>query len=139
MIDLIFDQKERVGEWIAKEVEQTASWGDFYAMGVEWDGELAAGILFNGFNGSNATCHFAVRRSGKHFIDLLIHSYRYAFEQCKLNRLTCMVEDSNKASLRLTERIGFQPEFVMPKGGSDGQDLHIRVLWPDNFRYRSRL
>ena len=139
MIDLIFDQKERVGEWIAKEVEQTASWGDFYAMGAEEDGELIAGFLFNNFNGSNATCHIAVRKSGKFFIDLLVHGYRYAFEYCKLNRLTGLVEDGNKAALKLDYHIGFQHEFTMPKAGTDGQDLHVLVLWPDNFRYRSRL
>ena len=57
----------------------------------------------------------------------------------KLNRLTGMVEDGNQAALRLDYKIGFEHEFTMRKAGNNGQDLHVLVLWPENFRYRSLL
>lgn len=139
MAHLVFDHKDIIGPWVAQQVEQSASWGDYYAMGAVDEGGIAAGVVFNNFNGSNATCHIAVARRGKWLIDLLVHGARYAFEHCKLNRLTGMVEDGNQAALRLDYKIGFEHEFTMRKAGNGGQDLHVLVLWPENFRYRRLL
>jgi len=52
---LVFDDKKRVGAWVAEEVQQRSEWGSFYAMGAEIDGQLVSGIVFNNFNESNAT------------------------------------------------------------------------------------
>jgi len=132
---LVFDDKERVGAWVAEQVEQTAEWGSFYAMGVESAGEITAGIVFHQFNDSNAVCHIAVRRPGKQFIELLRHGYNYVFNVCGLKRLTGMVEDENKKALKLDLKMGFEHEFTMKSAGNGGQDLHVLVLWPENFRY----
>ena len=51
---LIFDDKERVGAWVAEQVEQRAEWGSFYAMGAEVDGKIVSGVVFNNFNECNA-------------------------------------------------------------------------------------
>jgi L-amino acid N-acyltransferase YncA len=131
---LVFDDKERVGAWVAEQVEQTASWGDFYAMGVERDGELVCGVVFNNFNDSNATCHIAVTQMTKAFSELLNHAAAYAFVQCKLRRLTGLVESGNEKALRLDKHIGFVEEAVMKQAGAKGQDVIVLVLWPENFR-----
>lgn len=136
---MLFDQKERVGAWVAEQVEQSASWGDFYAMGVEWDGEIVAGVVINNFNGANATAHIAVTKTGKFLIELMKHVTRYAFIQCGLKRLTGMVDDDNTKALNLDKKIGFEHEFTMKSAGHGGQDLHVLVLWPHNFRYREQL
>jgi RimJ/RimL family protein N-acetyltransferase len=127
----IFDDKERVGLWVAKEVEQTASWGSFYAMGIELDGDLVSGIVFNNFNGSNATAHIAVKRFTKLFPELLHHAIKYAFKENKLKRLTGMVEADNEKALKLDKHIGFEHEFTMRMAGNNGKDLIVLVLWPD--------
>lgn len=132
---LIFSDKHRVGQWVADQVEQSASWGDFYAMGVEQDGEIVAGIVFNNFNGSNATCHIAVKKPGKAFVNLLEHAADYAFNHCALNRLTGLVDASNTKALKLDKHIGFEEEFLMKKAAPDGGDLHVLVLWPENCRW----
>jgi len=136
MIDLVFDQKQRVGQWVAEQVEQTASWGDFYAMGAEQDGELIAGVVFNNFNEANATVHIAVKKSGRYLIELLRHCALYAFSTCGLKRLTGLVESGNKKALKLDYHMGFEHEFTMKHAGTDGQDIEVLVLWPENFRYR---
>ena len=47
MTKLVFDDKHRIGTWVAEKTEQSVSWGDFYAMGAERDGEIIAGVVFN--------------------------------------------------------------------------------------------
>jgi L-amino acid N-acyltransferase YncA len=131
---LVFDDKERVGSWVAKEVEQRTSWGSFYAMGAEIDGQIVSGVVFNNFNETNATAHIAVSKPNKLFLELLDHAALYAFMTCSLKRLTGLVEADNSKALKLDKHIGFVEEGVMEKAGSEGQDMIVLVLWPENYR-----
>jgi len=134
---LIFDDKERVGQWVAQQVDQEASWGDHYAMGAELNGELVSGVVFNNFNQSNATSHIAVSTPTKLFLKLIDNAFVYAFGQCKLRRLTGLVTEDNHKALRLDKHIGFQEEGVMKQAGLHGQDVIVLVLWPENY-YRGQ-
>ena len=134
---LVFDDKERVGAWVADQVDQTSSWGDLYAMGAEANGQIVSGVVFNNFNESNSTCHIAVSKPNRLFLELLDHAYSYAFGQCKLKRLTGLVASDNHKALRLDKHIGFVEEGVMAKAGRQGQDIITLVLWPENY-YRGQ-
>ena len=131
---LIFDDKERVGAWVAKEVVQEAEWGSYYAMGAEVDGQIVSGIVFNNFNACNATAHIACSKPNKLFLELLDHAFLYAFETCGLRRLTGLVEADNSKALKLDKHIGFLQESIMREAGSEGQDVVVLVLWPQNYR-----
>ena len=43
MPHLVYDQKERIGAWVAEQVNQNADWGSFYAIGVVSGDEVLAG------------------------------------------------------------------------------------------------
>lgn len=136
---LIFDDKERVGKWVADQVQQRCTWGSFYAMGAEANGELTAGVVFNNFNETNATAHIACSKPNRLFSDLVDHAFLYAFKECKLRRLTGFVEADNHKALRLDKHIGFVEEGIMRQAGSDGQDMIMLVLWPQNYRRGRKL
>lgn len=135
---LIFDDKERVGAWVADQVGQLAPWGGYYAMGVEKDGELVAGVVFNNMTDSSATAHIAASRMTKLFPELLDHAFAYAFHTCKLLRLTGLVNADNEKALRLDKHIGFVEEAVMKQAGNGGVDIVVLVLWPWNYRKGKR-
>lgn len=131
---LVFDDKERVGGWVAKNVGQLSPWGGYYAMGAERRGELVAGVVFNNFTDSSATVHIAVSTPTKLLLELLDHAFIYAFQTCKLRRLTGLVEVQNAKALKLDKHIGFIEEGVMRQAGTGGQDIIVLVLWPENYR-----
>jgi L-amino acid N-acyltransferase YncA len=131
---LVFDNKKRVGDWVANRVGQTTSWGDFYAMGAEKKGELAAGVVLNNFTPCSATVHLAVSTPTKSLSELLDHAFLYAFTTCGLRRLTGLVESNNEKSLKIIKHLGFYEEGVMREAGTDGQDIIVLVLWPENYR-----
>jgi len=131
---LIFEDKERVGAWVAEQVVQRSEWGSYYAMGAEVDGQIVSGIVFNNFNESNATAHIACSKPNKLFLELLDHAFLYAFETCGLRRLTGFVEADNSKALKLDKHIGFLQESIMREAGSEGQDVVVLVLWPQNYR-----
>lgn len=133
---LVFDEKHRVSDWVATHVGQLSSWGGFYAMGAELNGELTAGLVFNNFTESNASVHLAVSKPTKGLLELLDHGARYAFRTCGLRRLTAPIEESNAKSLKICKRLGFAEEAVMAQAGTGGQDINILVLWPEKYRQR---
>lgn len=132
---LVFDKKDLIGAWVANEVEQTASWGSFYAMGIMRGKEVLAGVVFNNFNSCNVTAHIAVKRFTKLFPELIKHAFFYAFKQNNLLRVTGLVESDNKKSLALNKHIGFEKETIMKKAGAKGQDIIVLVMWPENCRW----
>lgn len=132
---LIIDDKHRVGTWVASQVGQKASWGDFYAIGAEnASGELVAGVVINNYNYTNATAHIAITKKSRMMIPLFRVVCDYAFNQCKLKRLTGMVPTNEPATIAFDKHLGFEEEFVM-KDGAPGADMMILVLWPHNLRW----
>jgi hypothetical protein len=134
MAQLVFDQSARVGEWVAERVDQRGSWGDFYAMGVEQDGQIVAGVVFNNYNGANATCHIAVEKRVKLLVKLFYHVCDYAFNHSKLRRLTAMLPTNEPDTISFVRHLGFDDEFVM-KDGAPGADMLFLVMWPDTCRW----
>jgi RimJ/RimL family protein N-acetyltransferase len=131
---LVFDEKVRVAEWVAERIGHYASWGDYYAMGAELNGDLVSGVVVTDFTDSNASAHIAVSKPTKLLPELIAHTCLYAFGQLELRRLTGFVEAENEKALRLNKKIGFVEEGVMRQAGTGGQDIIILVLWPENVR-----
>jgi len=103
-------------------------------MGAELKGKLTAGVVFNNVTDSSATVHLAVSKPTRLLSELLDHAFLYAFETCKLRRLTGLVEAQNEKSLKIIKHLGFVEEGVMREAGTDGQDIIVLVLWPQNYR-----
>jgi hypothetical protein len=132
---LVFDRKQEIGDWVAKETEQSAGWGSFYAMGIMRGEEIVAGVVVNNYNGTNATVHQAVKGFSKLVPKLFECVADYAFNQCELKRLTGMVPTSMPDVIAFNHKHGFEDEFVMKCGAPDGEDLQVMVLWPENCRW----
>ena len=136
---LVFDDKQRVADWVSDQMPNGATWHDYYAMGAEVNGDLVSGIVFEEYNGHNANVHIAVSKPTKLFLDLLDHAFVYAFQTMGVQRLTGLVEADNQKALQLDINIGFKIEAVMKSAGSSGQDVLLLVLWPENYRRGNKL
>ena len=134
MAELVYDQKERIGAWVAQQVNQVADWGSFYALGVVEGDEVIAGVVINNFNGANATCHIAIAKQTKKIIPLFCAVGDYAFNHCQLKRLTGMVPTNEPHIIEFDKHLGFEEEFVM-KDGAPGADMQILVMRPDTCRW----
>lgn len=128
---LVLDEKERVGAWVAERVEQSAGWGDFYAMGAERNGELVAGVVLNNYNGANATAHICVTKPGKDMLLLFREFCVYAFRIAKLKRITGLVPADKPRVYAFDKHLGFEDEFVMRGAAPGGVDMHVLVMWHD--------
>jgi RimJ/RimL family protein N-acetyltransferase len=128
----VIDDKARVAEFVARQVEQKSSWGGYNAIGIERDGAIVAGIVVNNYNGANATVHIAVE--GILPRDFLRVCFDYLFNMMKLNRVTGLVPESNKKALKFDLHIGFEEEFVMPRAHPEGS-MHVLVMYREKCRW----
>jgi RimJ/RimL family protein N-acetyltransferase len=131
---LIFDDKDRVGSWVAEQVQFLAPLGGYYAMGAELNGEIVSGAIIQSWTNHNAIAHLAVSKPTKLLSELLDHVFVYVFSQLGLKRLTVFVDADNAKSLKLTSHLGFVDEAILEAAGDGGVDIHVRVLWPENYR-----
>jgi len=94
---------------------------------VDNDGEFACVILLTNFTGRNvdiniaATCLLTPKSSIMMFNGL----FKMIFEELKAVRSTALVAESNTASHRFCEHLGFKKEGVMRKAYDDDEDMHI--------------
>lgn len=131
----MFDRKDLIGAWVAAKVNQTGGWGSFYAMGTMRGSQVTAGFVFNNFNGANATVHIAVDTPSKAMVNLFRAGCDYAFNKCKLKRITGMVPTNEPATIKFDKHIGFKEEFVM-KNAAVGADMQVLVLTEEDARQR---
>jgi hypothetical protein len=58
-VRIVCDQPERIGPWVSEKTGGRWSPGRGTAIGLEKDGELVAGVLYDDFNGANVLMHVA--------------------------------------------------------------------------------
>lgn len=102
------------------------------AIGYVKGGQIIAGMVFEGFNGSNVFCHQRMDRPApKAYWKALAD---YVWNVLRVKRVTGTVNASNEKARKLDEHLGFQKEAVLKSAADDGGDLIVYVLWPENCR-----
>ena len=109
---------------------------DMVAIGLQRDGELVAGVLYEGFNGRNVWMHVAAA-PGKRWLvrDYIRACFRYAFEVCRVERISGYVEASNADARRFDEHLGFREEARLRFAAADGSDVILYVMWRHECRW----
>jgi len=104
-------------------------------MGTMRGSQVTAGVVFNNFNGANATVHIAVDIPSKAMINLFRAVCDYAFNKCKLKRLTGMVPTNEPDIISFDKKLGFSEEFIM-KDAAVGADMMVLVITEEAARER---
>jgi len=105
-------------------------------IGLQEDGELLAGVLYDGFNGQNVWMHVAAA-SGRHWLNraFLWYCFEYPFNIMKVKRISGWVEADNVEARRFDEHLGFTHETTLRGAGKNGVDVLIYVMWRDQCRF----
>ena len=132
---IISDNPARVFAFVSEQVPLNAVSG-MQALGLEKDGQLAAGLVFEGFNGHNMWIHVAAQPGARWMNRAFLHAcFAYPFVQCGVSRLSGYVNASNLAARRFNEHLGFAQEAVLHGAGADGGDVIIYVMRKKDCRY----
>ena len=114
---------EKVGKWI--ESQGGGFWRDgARCIGLEENGELVAGVMYDWCNGASVYAHIAAKKLTRHF--LWFASY-YPFCQLKVNVIIGLVAEENERSKALMDRLGFVLHTNIPDADPSG-DLLIYLM-----------
>jgi RimJ/RimL family protein N-acetyltransferase len=129
---IVWDQPERVGRWVCERTNGTYD-PCSQAIGLERDGSLIAGVLFDHYNGRSIAMHVAgegnwLNRS------FLRACFGYVFRQLRVNKVIGLVDSGNESARRFDEHLGFRLEATITGAGMTG-DLLIYTMTADDCRW----
>ena len=128
----VFDS-ERIGNWVCEKAGGRYQIGNT-GIGYEKDGDLIAGVMYDGFNGSNISIHSRIdnpRIVPKKFYWMV---FDYPFNQLNVKRLSGIVCFNNNKAQRLNEHLGFKREAVLGDYFPEG-DAIVYVMRKDDCRF----
>lgn len=131
-------QLEPVFDFVRSRVPGLLRREHMVGMGWRRRGELVAGVVFENIGTHNAWAHVAAIEGAAWLTRrALTYPFIYAFDVCKLDRLSGHIEASNTASRRFAEHLGFKREAVLSGAANDGGDVLLYVMWKKECRYVS--
>ena len=129
MSDRLVGDTLRVHRFLADRGVRVPLSTDCKSIGLERDGVLVAGVLYQGFNGQNIWVHLAGSDGGRWMSRrFLRYGFAYPFVELGVQRLSAMVDASNAASRRLVEHMGYRLEATLQGAAADGGDTLIYVM-----------
>lgn len=105
-------------------------------LGLERDGELVAGVIYEGYNNYNVWMHVAAEPGAKWLNkEFLRYCFHYPFVELGCKRVSGYVEAHNAPARRFDEHLGFRQEAVLQGAASDGGDVILYVMRREDCRY----
>jgi len=135
MKKVIYGEDERVVRWVGEQVNED-DFGKAVGIGLEEDGELIAGVVFNLYTGPSISMHVAAV-PGKRWMtkEYLFRCFAYPFLQLKCRRITGLVRVDNLDAQRFDEHLGFKREGVLREACEDGTDMIVYGMLREECRF----
>lgn len=116
-------------EPFVREKAKTGVFTNYSSIGLERDGEVIAGCVYNLFNG--VSCHVSIAaKCGSRWCSrgIIRVMMGYALVGMNLKRITATVAESNKVSCKFVEKLGFVLEAKLIDSEPDGALCVYRML-----------
>ena len=121
-----------VGHWVAGKMNGSFSSATGTAIGLERDGSLVAGVMYENFNMQSITAHMAI--TGRLTRSFLGAIFRYAFEKCGVHKVILPISSGNVKSNKFAKKLGFIEEARIRDAAPDG-DIVILCLAKNECKY----
>lgn len=133
MSRLVCHQHNRVGAWVMSRCDADWYAGKGVTLGLEDEsGNLLIGAVFESYNGTNMNIALACKSKLSFFPRSFLHvCANFCFVENNCSRITCIVDSSNHASIRLVEGVGWAEETRIRGAGLKGGDLIIYKMTPE--------
>ncbi len=133
-MDTIISDPGRVWAYVSQQIPVPIV-SNMKGLGLERDGELIAGVLYEGWNGVNVWMHVATTPGKRWTLAFLRYCFQYPFNELGCRRVSGAVDASNVAARRFDEHLGFKQEAVLQGAASDGGDVILYRMWREDCRY----
>lgn len=108
----------KVGYWVAHQIEGAFFEDRSEAIGLEKDGRIVAGVIYENYNFKSIFCHVSItERVTPAFFAAI---FDYPFRVCDVHKMIAPVASGNPKAIRLVENLGFTQECRIKDGVPDG-------------------
>lgn len=134
--DVVFGADQEVGRWVARRIPGFRVSDDARALGVFKAGRIAAGVVFENWNGVHVETAIAAA-PGSRWADrrTLFTLFHYPFVTLDCLAMSVSVPSTNLASLNLATKLGFEPEALVRFAAQDGSTLVILKMFRDRCKW----
>jgi RimJ/RimL family protein N-acetyltransferase len=132
---IVWNDHERVMQFVATKLGVNP-FEKYAAIGLENDGNLVAGVVFDNRCEANIMMHVASDGS-RHWMTpaYMAACFGYAFNQEKVNLIVGLVRADNVDAQRFDEHLGFKKRGQLPQACTDGTDLIVYGMLRNECRY----
>ncbi len=109
-------QGDAVGLYVAKQTEGSYHY-DAQSIGLERDGDIIAGVIYESFMGTSITCQIAI--TGKVNKKYLRAIFNYPYIACNVEKIIALVIGDNHKSIKLVKNMGFTEEARIKRSNGD--------------------
>jgi len=121
-----------VGHWVAERIAGKYFAEGSQAIGLERDGQIIAGVIYENWNYASIVCHIAIEgRMTKTYLKAI---FDYPFNVCKVKKIIVPVSSAHVKSLKLVTKMGFIEEARVKDATPDG-DIIFLTLAKENCRF----
>lgn len=134
---IVWNEPERVTRFVAALTGED-EYRDSQAIGLECDGELVAGVVYQLYTGPGGSMLMHVASDGsRHWMTraYLSACFRYPFVQMQCRRVTGLVRADNAEAQRFDEHLGFKREGLLRQGCTDGTDMIVYGMLASECRF----
>jgi RimJ/RimL family protein N-acetyltransferase len=118
-------QGDAVGHWVAARVQGKYFEEGSQAIGLERDGQIIAGVIYENWNQASIVCHIAIEgRMTKGYLKAI---FAYPFEFCKVKKIIVPVVSNHAKSLKLVTKMGFVEEARLKDAAPDGDIIFLTL------------
>ena len=124
-------QGDSVGRWIASRLEASFDGNSEVAIGLQIRGEMAAGVIYEQWNGKSVVCHIVFDRITRRFLG---EAFRYAFDVCGASKIIGPVWSDNQRALGMVAKLGFREEARIRDATPEG-DIVLMTMVREQCRF----
>jgi RimJ/RimL family protein N-acetyltransferase len=134
MYRIVCDDDIRVNAFLRTHVPGM-SLPDYRAIGLEKEGRIIAGVVYENFNDSNVWFHLAIEPGERLTKNFLTAMHDYPFGQLGLTAMRAYVRASHEKAKAFMNGLGFMCEAALEGAGDKGEDMLVYVLKKEWARY----
>ena len=133
---VIYGADNEIASWVGRRIPGYVMLPGAVALGVERNGKIVAGVVYERCNGANIEASIAaVPGSRWADRDVLRQIFAYPFLQLGVAAVTVLVAHSNLPALHLATKMGFSPIALVPFAAHDRTALVILQAYRDQCRW----
>ena len=132
---LVFDP-DKIAPVVQRLIGKPSPFAACTAIGVEEDGEVIGGVVYEDYTGHNIFMHVGSAQRGRWMTrEFLRAASAYPFIQLGCDRVTSLIDQTNVSTQKFIEHLGSTLECKLRGAARDGSDILVYVMWRDQCRF----